>query len=107
LARGYGLTNIAGRATAKAEELSNEELILGRRKLLRKIERHRPRCLAVLGVSAYRIAWNRPDAILGLQDEQLGETKIWVLPSPSGLNANYLQPALTKLYRELRDAMEA
>lgn len=105
LDRGYGITNIVRRATAKAEELSNEELALGKRSLLRKMRRFQPRCLAVLGVTAYRIAWNQPQAKLGLQDAPLGPTKVWVLPNPSGLNANYLQPALTKLFRELREAV--
>jgi TDG/mug DNA glycosylase family protein len=105
LTRGYGITNIVRRATAKAEELSPEELAAGRRGLLRKVRRLQPRCLAVLGVTAYRIAWKQPQAALGLQDEPLGTTKVWVLPNPSGLNANYLLPELTRLYRELREAI--
>lgn len=104
LAHGYGITNIVGRATAKAEELSKEELAAGRRCLLRKVRRYQPRCLAILGMTAYRIAWDQPKATLGLQSVLLGTTKLWVLPNPSGLNANYLQPELTELFRQLRKA---
>jgi TDG/mug DNA glycosylase family protein len=102
LALGYGITNLVPRATAAAEELSAEEILEGGRRLIAKVRRLRPGFLAVLGVGAYRTAWNRPRAGLGLQAETIGETQIWVLPNPSGLNAHYQHDGLVRLYRELR-----
>ena len=101
---GYGITNVVARATAAADELSREELIEGGRALTRTVKKYTPRFLAVVGVGAYRTAFQRPKAKLGLQEEALGETRVWVLPNPSGLNANYQADALVELFRELRVA---
>lgn len=102
LAMGYGITNIVARATAAAAELTPHELMVGMRTLAAKVRRYRPRVLAVLGLSAYRTAFGRPRAAVGRQAEPLGETVVWVLPNPSGLNANYRPADLARLYRELR-----
>src|SRR5687768_14428077 len=99
-----GITNMVARATAAADELTPEELIEGGKQLARKVNRYKPTYLAVVGIGAYRTAFARPKAKLGLQDETIGETKIWVLPNPSGLNANYQGPELVALFRELRAA---
>ena len=104
LRKGYGITNVASRATATADELAREELIEGGRFLLKKVRRYRPRFLAVLGVSAYRSAFARPKARTGLQEETIGRTRIWLLPNPSGLNAHYQLNDLARLFRELREA---
>jgi TDG/mug DNA glycosylase family protein len=101
LKQGYGLTNIVRRATASAEELDPAEFVAGRKRLALKVRRYRPRTVAFLGVGAYRHAFGRPKATLGLQPETFEDAKVWVLPSPSGLNANYLMPALVKLFRQL------
>lgn len=101
---GYGITNVVARATAAADELSREELLEGGRLLVRKVKRYKPRYLAIVGVGAYRTAFERPKAKMGLQEEPIGETRVWVLPNPSGLNANYQADALVALFRELRDA---
>jgi len=98
---GYGITNIVARATAAAAELTDEELATGARILERKVRRYTPRVLAVVGVGAYRTAFARPRAKLGLQPETIGATKIWVLPNPSGLNANYQPAQLVELFRQL------
>jgi len=98
---GYGITNVVARATAAADELTREELIEGGKILTRKVLRFRPRVLAIVGIGAYRTAFARPKAKLGLQDETIGATKIWVLPNPSGLNANYQADALVTLFKEL------
>jgi len=103
LALGYGITNLVARATAAAAELSGDELAAGARILERKVRRYTPRVLAIVGVGAYRTAFGRPRAQLGLQPETIGATAIWALPNPSGLNANYQAAALVKLFRELRD----
>ena len=102
---GYGITNVVARATAAADELTREELIEGGKILTRKVLRFRPRVLAIVGIGAYRTAFEQPKAKLGLQDETIGETKIWVLPNPSGLNANYRPSELAELFAELRRAI--
>jgi TDG/mug DNA glycosylase family protein len=98
---GYGLTNIVARATARADELNSAELIKGQQQLAVKIEQYRPQFLAILGISAYRTAFNRPKAVMGRQDELLSGATIWVLPNPSGLNAHYQLADLKQVYREL------
>ena len=105
LKHGCGITNMVARATAAADELTTEELIEGGNTLVRKIGRYEPRYLAVVGIGAYRTAFARPKAKLGLQEETIGQTKIWVLPNPSGLNANYQGPELVTLFRELWSAV--
>jgi TDG/mug DNA glycosylase family protein len=102
---GYGITNVVARATAAADELSPDELRDGGAVLTRKVLRYRPRYLAVVGIGAYRTAFARPKAKLGLQMETIESTKIWVLPNPSGLNANYQADALVELFGELREAV--
>ncbi|PYS52071.1 MAG: G/U mismatch-specific DNA glycosylase [Acidobacteria bacterium] len=106
LKSGYGITNIVARATAAADELTQEELIEGARALSAKVRRYRPIVLAVLGISAYRTAFERPRAVLGLQSETIGDALIWILPNPSGLNAHYQPKDLARLFRELRLEVE-
>jgi double-stranded uracil-DNA glycosylase len=102
---GYGITNLVARATAAASELSNEEYARGARILEKKILRYKPKCVAFLGVGAYRAAFGRPKALIGRQDERLGGALIWTLPNPSGLNANYQLDDLARLFAELREAV--
>lgn len=103
---GYGITNIVDRATASADELSAEELRQGTKKLMAKVSYYRPRCLAVLGISAYRTAFGYREAELGPQQEAIGNSILWLLPNPSGLNAHYRPDDLARLFRELRIAIE-
>lgn len=98
---GYGLTNIVARSTAKADELEAQELVLGRQQLATKVQHYRPRFLAILGIGAYRTAFNRTKAVMGQQDKSLHSAIIWVLPNPSGLNAHYQLEDLKRVYREL------
>lgn len=107
LTLGLGITNVVGRASAAADELTVDELMAGGKALRARVRRYRPRFLAVLGVGAYRVAFARPKAVLGLQSEPIGETKVWVLPNPSGLNAHYRAADLAKLFRQLKNAMSA
>lgn len=104
LKSGYGVTNVVPRATAMAGHLTKEEVVKGGRRLRAKVRRYRPGILAVLGVAAYRIAFHQPKSTVGRQEEKIGDTILWVLPNPSGLNANYQQPDLARLFRELREA---
>ena len=103
---GYGITNVVSRTTASADLLSKEEMIKGGERLHKKVLRYRPRVLAVLGLGTYRVAFNQPKAIVGRQQETIGNTVVWVLPNPSGLNANYQMNDLTKLFVTLREYAE-
>ncbi|MGE5399239.1 MAG: G/U mismatch-specific DNA glycosylase [Ignavibacteriales bacterium] len=98
---GYGITNVVERATAAADELKTEEYREGGRRLLEKLDIYKPEYMAILGIGAYRTAFGVPKAVLGLQPEKLGKTKIWVLPSPSGLNAHYQRRELTEMFHQL------
>jgi TDG/mug DNA glycosylase family protein len=102
LGLGLGITNVVARATARADELAPEEFVKGSRTLARKVARHRPGVVAFLGITAYRAAFGRPEAVLGLQIERLAGSRIWVLPNPSGLNAHYRLDDLGTLFAALR-----
>jgi TDG/mug DNA glycosylase family protein len=102
---GCGITNVVARATAAAAELAREELAEGGRLLGEKARRFAPRWLAVLGMGAYRTAFGRAGAALGPQDETVGGARVWILPNPSGLNANYRPDDFARLFRELRQAV--
>ena len=103
---GYGITNVVDRATAAADELEPEEYVLGGRKLAAKVREYRPAVLAVLGVGAYRTAFQQPKAQVGKQDNPLEGSAVWVLPNPSGLNANYQMDRLVEVFSDLRRAVE-
>ena len=106
LQSGYGVTNVVMRTTATADQLTREELREGGKRLAAKVRRYKPAFLAVLGLGAYRAAWERPKAVIGRQEEMIGETVLWVLPNPSGLNAHYQANDLARLFSELRAAVE-
>ena len=106
LKSGYGVTNVVPRATATADLLTKEELLKGGRQLAAKVRRYRPRIVAVLGLGAYRTAFNQPKAKVGHQNESIEETTLWVLPNPSGLNANYQREELTQLFRDLKNVSD-
>lgn len=103
---GLGITNVVSRTTAKAAELTTQELHDGGRALVERVRRYRPRVLAVLGLGAYRTAFGRPRTTVGRQPDTLGDTEIWVLPNPSGLNAHYTLNALAAEFRILREETE-
>jgi TDG/mug DNA glycosylase family protein len=103
LKSGYGITNVVSRTTVSADLLTKEEIVAGGERLRAKVLRFRPRVLAVLGLGAYRTAFSRPKAVVGRQEELFGATVLWVLPNPSGLNANYQAAELARLFRELKE----
>ncbi|MEZ0065560.1 TDG/mug DNA glycosylase family protein [Streptacidiphilus sp. MAP12-20] len=110
LALGLGITNVVARTTAQADELTAEEYRDGGKALVERVERWRPRALAVLGIGAYRTAFGRSKAVVGRQSEGLGSsgteaTEVWVLPNPSGLNAHYTLDAIAAEFRRLREAV--
>lgn len=106
LKSGYGITNVVARATASADQLTKEEIVAGGERLRAKVLRYHPRILAVLGLGAYRTAFNQSKALVGRQEERIGETVLWVLPNPSGLNANYQAEDLARLFGELKQAAD-
>lgn len=98
---GVGITNLVARATASAAELTVSELLAGRRRLEQKVKRHSPRWVAVVGIGAYRMAFERAEALVGQQLETIGRSGLWVLPNPSGLNANHQLPDLVRAFAAL------
>jgi double-stranded uracil-DNA glycosylase len=106
LALGYGITNVVDYATAAADELTDEDYRDGGERLVKKVERYKPGVLAVLGVGAYRVAFGRKKATVGKQDARIGDTELWVLPNPSGLNAHFQKPEMMNVFSELRAAVK-
>ena len=106
LRTGYGITNLVERATATAAELTAAELLAGGQQLLAKVQQYQPQVLAVLGISAYRTAFQRPKAQMGEQSEGMGQARLWVLPNPSGLNAHYTPADLARVFRDFRLEIE-
>jgi double-stranded uracil-DNA glycosylase len=101
-AHGIGVTNLATRATRAADELLPEELRAGAAELERTVRLHRPGLVAIVGVTAYRMAFSRPGARMGLQPDELAGRPVWLLPNPSGLNAHYKPADFARLYAEAR-----
>ncbi|MFC9843088.1 G/U mismatch-specific DNA glycosylase [Streptomyces sp. NPDC127595] len=101
---GLGITNVVARATARADELTAEEYREGGRLLTAKVERLRPRWLAVVGVTAYRAAFDDRKAAIGPHERRIGASRVWVLPNPSGLNAHWTAATMAEEYGRLRAA---
>ncbi len=106
LASGYGVTNLVQRTTATAAELRDDEFRAGRQALARKVKKYSPKWVAVLGLGAFRSGFDKPLAKIGRQVERIGSAGLWVLPSPSGLNANHQLADLKEMFVELRNASE-
>ncbi|QBJ93982.1 G/U mismatch-specific DNA glycosylase [Streptomyces seoulensis] len=104
LSYGLGITNVVSRASARADELSPEEYVEGGRVLAAKVERYAPRWLAVVGVTAYRAAFGDRKAQVGPQERTFGDTRVWALPNPSGLNAHWTVTSMAEEYARLREA---
>ncbi|MEV8475998.1 G/U mismatch-specific DNA glycosylase [Streptomyces sp. NPDC051173] len=106
LTYGLGITNVVARPSARADEIGDEEFREGGRVLVDKVTRLRPRWLAVVGITAYRVAFDDKRARIGPQDRTIGATRIWALPNPSGLNAHWPLPKMTEEFERLRAATE-
>ena len=100
---GFGITNVVARATPGIDELKPEEYVAGRLRLRAKVRRHRPEIVAFVGITVYRAMYpeRRGPVAMGLQEERLGETAVFVLPNPSGRNANYSYDEMLRAYRSL------
>lgn len=99
--RGMGISNIASRATARAAELSKEELVAGALRLEELIGRLNPTVTAISGITAYRRAFDAPTAAIGRQPARVGGSALWVIPNPSGLNAHETIASLAQWYRRV------
>jgi TDG/mug DNA glycosylase family protein len=105
VALGIGITNLVNRATAKASQVTENELRAGAARLRETVDRHRPAAVAVLGVSAYRVAFGEPTAAIGRVADPFAGGELWVLPNPSGLNAHYQLPQLIDLFATFRESV--
>lgn len=103
---GLGITNVVARATARAGELSDAEIVAGGRTLRELVAAVRPAWLAVVGITVFRTAFADPKAAVGPQELRFGDTRVWALPNPSGLNAHYQLPELAAEFGRLRAAAE-
>lgn len=106
LAYGCGVTNFVNRATATAAELEADELLAGGARLIDTVRYYAPQSVAILGITAYRTAFERPKAQLGIQPERLADAPLWVLPNPSGLNAHYTPASLAEIFRDFRRQLD-
>jgi TDG/mug DNA glycosylase family protein len=104
LERGIGITNIVARASARADDLDTAELLEGGKRLEAFVEEHRPRVVAIAGITSYRVAFGRKVARTGRQDETIAGAQLWVVPNPSGLNAHETVESLAAAYREAAEA---
>lgn len=104
LDRGCGITNIVDRSTARADELTQDDLSHGIGRLEKKVRRFGPRWVAFLGISTYQAVVDRQATAVGPQTVEFGGARVWLLPNPSGLNAHYQIPALVRLFRDLQIA---
>jgi double-stranded uracil-DNA glycosylase len=107
LKMGIGITNLVSRATLNEQELAIPELTAGAMRLESKVLKYMPKCVAVLGIGAYKIAFRRQKASPGRQAETLGGAVLWVLPNPSGLNAHFKPSDLKVIFSELRADVES
>ena len=105
---GFGITNIVPRPTPGIDSLTREEYGAGRHTLLRKVRRYRPGIVAMVGVTVFRAMFpERKDAVrLGIQEERLAGARVFVLPNPSGRNANYSYAQMLDAYSDLRHCMQ-
>jgi double-stranded uracil-DNA glycosylase len=99
---GLGIVNFVNRATRSASELTDAELRAGAEALEATVSAWTPRLVAVVGAGAYRVAFRRPQAMMGPQEERVGGRPVWVLPNPSGLNAHYKPADFARLYGQAR-----
>ena len=98
--RGVGITSLVREATARADELTTAQLVAGAEALTERVASLPPGVVAILGVTAYRIAFGRPVVLPNPQADRIGPSAVWVLPNPSGLNAHASATALATAYRE-------
>lgn len=107
LRQGIGITSLIQRATLGESDLTTAEYIAGAQRLIQTVETYKPKWVVVLGMGAYRKGFREPTATVGLQERTIGDTRVWLLPNPSGLNAHFTPKILAQLFAELRQAVQA
>lgn len=95
---GIGISNLVHRATARADELSRDELRSGALRLAADVARWQPAVVAVVGLTAYRLGFDRAKARAGRQSESIAGAELWLVPNPSGLNAHDTIATLAEAY---------
>jgi TDG/mug DNA glycosylase family protein len=104
---GFGITNVVRRASARADVLTTDEYREGGQNLKARVHAYQPRILAVLGIGAFRNAFDLPRAGFGRQEIQIGDTLVWALPNPSGLNAHFSLADLADSFSKLKTASDS
>jgi TDG/mug DNA glycosylase family protein len=101
---GYGITNVVARPTPGIDTLTRAEYVDGRMKLRRKVRRHRPEVVALVGVTVFRAMFpeHKGAVTLGVQRQRIGDSRLFVLPNPSGRNANFSYAEMLASFRALR-----
>ena len=102
--KGIGISNICPIATARADELTKEQLREGGLALRTRVRTTAPTVVAVLGVTAFRQAFGNTKVAIGKFDADFEGSELWVLPNPSGLNAHETVDSLAGWYREAAQA---
>lgn len=104
---GYGVTNLIPRMTPGIDTLLPEEYTAGARALRRKVRRYKPAIVAFVGVTVYRAVFGVKGPVriaCGLQVERLEGARVFVLPNPSGRNANFSYAEMLAAFRTLARA---
>lgn len=106
---GYGITNVVPRPTPGIDTLTRDEFVAGAAALRRKIRRYRPSIVALVGITVFRALFprHRGPVRLGLQRERIAGARVFVLPNPSGRNANYSYPEMLRAFRALARAVRS
>ena len=103
---GYGITNLVARETPGIDTLSRDECLAGIGVLKRKVRRFRPEIVAFVGVSLHRWIFGiKGNVRLGLQRETFEGAQVFVLPNPSGRNANFTYREMLTSFRRLRSRL--
>jgi TDG/mug DNA glycosylase family protein len=105
---GYGITNVVARATRGIDELRPDEYAAGRSRLRSKVRRYNPAVVAFVGITVYRVMFpqRKGPVTTGLQQQQLGESSVFVLPNTSGRNAHYSFEQMLAAFEALRRHVE-
>jgi double-stranded uracil-DNA glycosylase len=101
---GYGITNLIPRPTPGMNTLRREEFAAGRARVRAKVRRYRPAVVALVGVTVFRAMFpeRQGPVALGLQESRIGDAAVFVLPNPSGRNANFSYAEMLDAFRALR-----
>lgn len=104
---GFGITNLVARETPGIDTLTGKECMAGVERLRKKVRRFKPNLVAFVGVSLYRWVFDAKGVVrLGLQRQTFERARVFVLPNPSGRNANFTYAEMLAAFRSLRRKLE-